>query len=171
MKTVLTECLYCGGPFEAVPAEIRRGNGKFCSRGCAATHRNKGRKSSGKKFLTYAEKKDAYGGGFANGQAICRIQGRARKKGIPCELTHVIFQRMWSEQKGKCFYTQRPMTVGQSTRKYFDMDQVSVDRVVPAKGYIIGNMVLCCRWVNVAKMQGTLSDLVERAKELLRGRT
>ena len=63
------------------------------------------------------------------------------------------------------------MTVGQSTRKYFDMDQVSVDRVVPAKGYIIGNMVLCCRWVNVAKMQGTLSDLVERAKELLRGRT
>lgn len=34
-------CLNCDSPFEAKPSEIKRGNGKFCSRGCAGSFNGK----------------------------------------------------------------------------------------------------------------------------------
>ena len=37
---VQRKCLQCGANFETVPAEIRKGGGKFCSRSCATTYRN-----------------------------------------------------------------------------------------------------------------------------------
>jgi hypothetical protein len=43
-KTVTQNCLVCDKPFEALLAEVKRGNGKFCNLTCNAIHRNKNRK-------------------------------------------------------------------------------------------------------------------------------
>jgi len=169
MKTVDVKCLECESVFAAPAREVKRGNGKFCSRSCFASYNNRKRKRGGKRILAYAERRAVYGATFVVSSAVSTIKARARKKGIPCELTSDLFWLLWTNQAGKCFYTARKMTIGAGTRTYFDMDQASVDRVVPEKGYVNGNMVLCCRWVNTAKMQGTIGELVERVKELLKG--
>lgn len=154
--------------FPASKAEVARGNAKFCDRSCSAVHRNRERPRRGStKPQTYAERKAAYGGQFMLGQIVGRIRGRARKKGVPCDLTNDLFRELWAKQKGQCYYTGRSMTLGVSTRYVFDMDQVSVDRIRPEKGYVEGNVVLCCRWVNSAKGQGSLKNLKVRARELL----
>lgn len=38
MKTVSKTCLHCKQPFEAPLREVKRGNGKFCSRSCSAKY-------------------------------------------------------------------------------------------------------------------------------------
>ena len=38
MKTILKPCLQCKKEFEAPLREVKRGNGKFCSLSCVATH-------------------------------------------------------------------------------------------------------------------------------------
>lgn len=59
------------------------------------------------------------------------------------------------------------MLIGKDTRQSWHLDSVSVDRVSPKKGYVVGNMKLCCRWVNSAKGQSTIRALLYRAEALL----
>jgi len=39
MTTIKKPCLQCGKEFEALLREVKRGNGKFCTRKCSAAHR------------------------------------------------------------------------------------------------------------------------------------
>lgn len=40
MRTIKSSCQYCNAEFEAITKEVNRGNGKFCSRRCAASFGN-----------------------------------------------------------------------------------------------------------------------------------
>jgi hypothetical protein len=60
------------------------------------------------------------------------------------------------------------MSLGLSSRNDYDPEQVTVDRIVPAEGYVTKNMVLCCLWVNNAKGQGTIEELKDRVRGLLK---
>lgn len=120
-----------------------------------------------KKFLTYAEQKERYGKRFIVCGIICRIRKRAAKAGRECLLTPTDFWAMWKKQAGKCFYTGRPMVIGCDHASESSLDSVSVDRVDNAKGYTVDNVVLCCLWVNNAKLCGTIDALVERARALV----
>ena len=164
---MVRKCKNCGDKFEARRAEVNRGNGNFCGLPCAATHRNNQRPKTGKTKLTYAQRKEKYGDGYVIGQLVGRIQGRARKAEVPCDITAVMFKEMWLWQSGRCHYTGRKMTINGPRRTSFGLDKVSVDRFVPMKGYVRDNIVLCCRWVNVAKGQATIKEIKKRAKELL----
>lgn len=66
---------------------------------------------------------------------------------------------LWQWQGGACFYTDKPMRMGYGTGR--DPYGVSIDRVDSAKGYIVGNVVLCCSRVNSVKNNLTLDELAE----------
>ncbi len=161
-------CLECGHVCDIRRAERNRGNGKFCSRSCSVSHQNRTTRNTGKTMYTYREKKARYGRSFMLGQIASRIKERSRKYGIKCAVTVGLVREMWNKQNGRCWYTNRPMTVGVSTRKKIDLDQVSVDRINPNRGYVKGNIVLCCFWVNTAKGSWTLRDLLIRVVELVK---
>jgi hypothetical protein len=161
-------CEECNSQFTVRPAERNRGNGRFCSLSCSVKSQNRNRPKRGKAKYTYAERKKRQGEVFMLNQIAGRIRGRARQVNLPCDVTAPLLRKMWKDQKRLCWYTQREMTIGISTPKNPDMDQVSVDRIKPSKGYVKGNIVLCCRWVNSAKGQGTLKELLVRAVELVK---
>lgn len=163
------KCAQCGNRFSVRKAEVKRGGGVFCSRSCAVIRNNRARRW-GRTFLSYKEKKQKYKRLFLFGCKVSRIRGRARESGIPCDLTSPMFAEMWKAQGGRCGYTGRKMTLGRSTRLHTDMDQATVDQIMPGKGYVRGNMILCCYWMNCAKGQGTLRKLIIRVKELLKKR-
>ena len=72
--------------------------------------------------------------------------------------------QLWEAQQGQCYYTGRKMLLrGYQT----EQNAVTVDRKVPALGYVEGNIVLCCSIVNRMKQNLTLGELLELFKELI----
>jgi hypothetical protein len=71
-------------------------------------------------------------------------------------LTHEYLIELWNKQDGKCAYSGRNMIYNYSKKDYnylnYNPEKVSVDRIDSSKGYIQGNIVLCCAMPNIMKM-------------------
>lgn len=72
---------------------------------------------------------------------------------------------LWEKQKGRCFYTHREMQVGGYHAGV--RTAMTIDRKTPSKGYVAGNLVLCCSSVNRMKQEFTLKELLALCEELL----
>jgi hypothetical protein len=81
----------------------------------------------------------------------------ARKSGITFTITREELCGMFEEQKGLCFYTDVPMRT--DTGLGWNPNALSLDKVVPEKGYIPGNVVLCTRRANTVKSDLTLEEM------------
>ena len=66
---------------------------------------------------------------------------------------------LWKKQDGKCYYTGLEM----SLTGYSDGNQkaFTVDRIDSSKGYIDGNIALCCSIVNKMKQNLSLNELYD----------
>ena len=91
------------------------------------------------------------------------------KKGLPVDITVDDLIEKNQKQKGMCFYTGNKMTSSSEMRGRgkWDYDSVSIDRIIPIKGYTKDNIVLCCFWANTAKLDLTYNELVERCKRVI----
>lgn len=88
----------------------------------------------------------------------CRtIRYRARKAGIPFDLTPEFLRELNEKQQSLCFYTDLEMLVFGLERDF--ANTFSVDKVVPELGYIQGNVVLCCNRINTLKLNLTLDEM------------
>jgi hypothetical protein len=71
-------------------------------------------------------------------------------------LTHEYLIELWNKQNGKCAYSGRNMIYNYSKKDYnylnYNPEKVSIDRIDSSKGYIQGNIVLCCIMSNIMKM-------------------
>jgi predicted transcriptional regulator len=84
------------------------------------------------------------------------LAARARKLGIPFDLTFEMVWEIYKKQDGKCFYTDERMAFfGEKGLRR----SLSFDRVVPETGYVIGNVVLCTYKANAVKQDLTLDEL------------
>jgi len=77
-------------------------------------------------------------------------KSRARSKKIDFNLDISYLLVLWTKQEGKCFYSKLPMKIKIESR-YENTEVLSIDRIDPDKGYIKGNIVLCCDAVNTMK--------------------
>lgn len=87
-----------------------------------------------------------------------RLRVRCKKNDIPFELDFEEVLKLWDIQQGKCFYTDVLLTwcVGKG---YNFQTALSIDKIVPEKGYISGNVVLCTSRVNTAKSNFALDEI------------
>lgn len=70
-----------------------------------------------------------------------------RHKGLDISLRDL--HDLWEKQKGLCSYSGTPMTWDDSNR----YTTASLDRIDSSKGYVRGNIALCCAIVNIMKNQ------------------
>lgn len=84
-----------------------------------------------------------------------RSLGRTRK--IDCDLTFEQLQQLYTDQNGCCAVTDTPMTsdIG-------DPLCLSVDRIDSNLGYTLSNIMIVCRWVNLARGSYPLEDFKNR---------
>lgn len=80
------------------------------------------------------------------------------KDGIAVTITKEEFIQIYYNQNGKCFYTDVIMTWKAGNGKNFK-ESLSVDKIVPAIGYVLGNVVFCTTRVNAAKSNFTLEEI------------
>jgi hypothetical protein len=82
-------------------------------------------------------------------------------------LRHLL--HLYETQDGKCAITGDPMTllVGLG-REHVSPNNMSIDRVVPALGYVDSNIQLVGRHANMAKWTLSMKELVEFCRKVIR---
>jgi hypothetical protein len=83
----------------------------------------------------------------------CSIRYREKKFNIEVTIDRNYLDSLWEQQKGRCFWTKVPIYTD-CTPKH--PQRISIDRVDSTKGYIQGNVVLCCRFANFGKSDADL---------------
>lgn len=89
---------------------------------------------------------------------VTNTRCRAKASNIPFNITIEDVQEIWNKQEGKCYYTNEPMILGPSARKW---QCVSIDRVDSNKGYERENIVLCRGIINLVKNELSIDELLE----------
>lgn len=76
----------------------------------------------------------------------------------------VCLEKLWESTNHRCFYTNRIMKLhGYHT----DNDAVTVDRIIPKKGYVEGNVVLCCSIANRSKQNLSFDEFIALCRNIL----
>lgn len=88
-----------------------------------------------------------------------RLRQKSKKNGIKFELTYEDIIALWESQKGLWFYTRKKMLTIEARDNAFD--SASFDKIVPEKGYVKGNVVLCTTRANAIKSSCSLEEMQE----------
>ena len=85
---------------------------------------------------------------------IRTIRARSKFNGLEHNIDVNDLVELYSLQKGKCFYTDEILVVpkdGKLDTSKSTRHSLSLDKIIPSKGYIKGNIVLCTKRANTIK--------------------
>jgi len=87
------------------------------------------------------------------------LRHTAALKALAFDLDWLYLKSMYEQQDGKCFYTDAEMRTvrGQGQSRL----SLSVDKIVPEKGYVKSNVVLVTKRANLIKNDVTLVEMKE----------
>ncbi|HEY5267631.1 MAG TPA: hypothetical protein VII94_00675 [Candidatus Saccharimonadales bacterium] len=86
-----------------------------------------------------------------------RTKLRAQKKSIPFDLTKEQYMEQYNKQKGLCFFTDEKMVCELGSGKH--KNSLSIDKIIPDKGYVLGNFVFASNKINTCKNDLTLEEI------------
>lgn len=84
---------------------------------------------------------------------------RSKSKSLPFDIDLPFLISLWEQQKGKCLISGIPFDLSKSETK-FNKYAPSLDKIIPEKGYVKGNVRLVCWHVNVAIAEYGLDDFI-----------
>jgi hypothetical protein len=86
-----------------------------------------------------------------------RLKRRAKKDNIVCTITKAEFIKQYYSQNGLCFYTDAKLVceVGSELHR----DSLSIDKIIPNKGYIVNNVVFTTHRINSCKSDLSLEEI------------
>jgi hypothetical protein len=166
------ECENCGKKFSDKPAIIIRR--KYCSRKCAErssikkhnfvcckcgeqktqddfyVDRHKARGHVARCKQCYAETAKTIGSRKPSRREASFKSG-AQRRGLPYNLTHEQFMSLWQQP---CHYCGEPI------------DTIGIDRVDNTAGYMVDNVVPCCRICNSMKSHMNLLDFLVQCNRI-----
>jgi len=114
-----------------------------------ARKREEYRNFKGGEVRPYRKQGDHYKGTFWM-RKLAGYRTRASKKRVPFSLTCSYLESIWTDH---CPVTGREFVIGCSN------DAPSLDRLVPQKGYVEGNVVWLSRRINLIKNDASLEEL------------
>lgn len=82
---------------------------------------------------------------------------RAKKNNILFDITKFQYIEQYHSQNGLCFYTDEKMICQFGNGKH--RNSLSIDRIVPPKGYVSGNFVFCSNKINTCKNDLILDEI------------
>ena len=80
------------------------------------------------------------------------------QRDVSSQITGEYLLQIYKRQEGVCFYTGHELLWG-TGHPANDRRILSVDKVIPTKGYVEGNLVLCTRRANTVKNDLTLEEM------------
>lgn len=98
-------------------------------------------------------------------RSVAAISSRAKRKDLPFDLTRPFLTSQARNQGHNCWYCGQKLGYAGGLNS---PEQASVDRVIPSKGYVVGNVVLACALCNRRKADSSVEDLVLLIQGLVR---
>ena len=86
-----------------------------------------------------------------------RLYTWCKKNNVIIEIDDSYLYELYKNQKGLCFYTHIKMKWGFG--RGADRENLSIDKIIPEKGYVIGNVVLCTVRGNTIKNDLNLEEI------------
>lgn len=88
---------------------------------------------------------------------VGKVSRRARDNNIPINITQEYMYDLLKKQNSRCFYTD----VEFENKPYQGLSDTSysIDKVIPERGYIIGNVVWCSNRINMIKNNVTIDEM------------
>lgn len=90
---------------------------------------------------------------------------RATSQGVEFNLTVDYLRSLWKLQNGRCALSNRNMTFIFNSGRV--PTNVSIDRIIPSKGYIMGNIQLVCMACNQIKSDLSEEDMYNFCKDIV----
>lgn len=161
-RKIKTNCTNCGKEILYKQSHLKKIKYPACSREC-----------------TYQVKKEQYKG-ICNPNANAKMTElealfykrclnlayRASVQKIDFNLDVNYMIELYDRQKGLCYYSGFPLNLNKKGGRA-KFDTLSVDKVIPSKGYTKGNVVLCLNCVNIFKNDHELSTIMEVFKSII----
>ena len=94
-------------------------------------------------------------------QRVSTIRHTCQRDGIACDLTWPYLAVLLEHQRRQCFYTDVELVWGRGSRQTDSRVRCTLDKIEPAKGYVLGNVVWCSRRSNLVKQDLTLEEMRE----------
>jgi hypothetical protein len=103
---------------------------------------------------------------------LSNAKKRAVKKNLAYELTREFIYSLNEQQGGLCAYTKTPLNwkiskVGKLKQRICPPDRVSIDRINPVDGYVIGNVHLVTDFVNRIKTWYPENDFIAFCQQVV----
>lgn len=115
--------------------------------------------------------------GTIDGFIYSHLHKWRKRSSVKSDLTFDYLKDLWNKQNGKCYYTNVDLTdikTGHSKRHIngititaFTDHGPSLDKIVPEKGYVKGNVVFCSRKINTTKLDRTPEQFLEVCRTVL----
>jgi hypothetical protein len=145
------KCLLCGNTINTQSKYLQRGSIRSC--GCDLNAKDmygrKNRKSFGESSMN---------------RIIESYKGNARFKNIAFDITK---NRMIELLTGSCYFCgSPPSTTTTYKRMYGQFTYNGIDRLIPDKGYIEGNVVSCCQTCNYLKNSYTEDEFIDIIRKI-----
>jgi len=90
------------------------------------------------------------------------LKSKCKRDGIPFSISEIDFIQQFQSQNYKCFYTDEKMTLEfnvEPKKNGANRNAVSIDKIIPGKGYVLGNVVFCCNKINFVKRDLSLDEI------------
>lgn len=138
-------CKHCSGPIEG-----RRSHAEYCSEKCANRYRNRTYYKNNPEKLTNSR---ALQNVNAPKRILTRVKSRAKRDKIPfnLEISDIVIPDV-------CPVLGIPIVQNQGRRGYHP-DSASLDKIIPSKGYVKGNVRVISARANLLKNDATLDEM------------
>ena len=92
-------------------------------------------------------------------QMLSNAKIRAKQKGFNFDLTYEYLKKIFPNDN-KCPITGLPFQFGYKNNKKINKNySPSLDRIIPSKGYVQGNVMIICDLMNRMKQDSTFDDI------------
>lgn len=90
------------------------------------------------------------------------LKCKSKKHNIIFSISESDFINQYYTQNNKCFYSDEDMEINfiaNNTIRRAKRNCLSVDKIIPEIGYIVGNVVFCCNKINSVKNDLSLDEI------------
>lgn len=93
-----------------------------------------------------------------------KLTNCSQKKNVNITITLDDLLNQYESQKGKCYYSGRPLEIALRTKS---LNSLSIDRIDSSKGYNPDNIVLCCSIINIMKLDTPEDEFINLCRDVV----
>lgn len=103
------------------------------------------------------------------GSSLRKAKSRASKRGLPFNITREHIIKLFEDQGRKCYYSGINLNIVKTdASRVHDPLKMSLDCVIPEKGYVEGNVVWCAYCVNSFKLKMPVEDMINICRKIIK---